>query len=438
MKQLNTRYLRSLGSGIGAAAAVLFLPIGVFASQQPLLGGSTGNLSQTITQHGNLGAISGVAGTANNSYTVASAAGTISQLYISLQNAPGAGNGRTFTIEKNLSSTGVTCTVSDAASTCTDLVNSVSVSPGDILSWVSTPIGAPAVGSLALSVQFAPSVPDTTMLMARTVTSINNSVAYAPIVNGGSAGWGVTESAAQNIFPDSGTFSSLYYSAASAPGSGKSYVWTLNKNASPTSVTCTVSNTGAGGTACSDTTHTTSVAPGDLVDFSGTPSGTPASFTTGFGVSYTSKIPGAFVFLGSSLGTADSATAARYFSVSGDRAVTGTEAVTQEVSPMSFTMTKLYISTLAPGGLASRTFTLRVNGADTALSCTITGANTTCANTSAINILAGDLLSVSDVPSGNPATGNPVAGFLGRVIPPAQSGIFGGLLRIVGGAFIIR
>lgn len=60
--------------------------------------------------------------------------------------------------------------------------------------------------------------------------------------------------------------------------------------------------------------------------------------------------------------------------------------------------------TAAPGGATSRTFTVRKNGADTALTITISGASTSGSNTSdAITFAVGDTISLKCTVSGSPA-----------------------------------
>jgi len=60
--------------------------------------------------------------------------GTASKLVVSLTAAPSPGGSVTIRIRKNGSNTALTCTVSDTTTTCTDLVNSVTFSDGDLLS----------------------------------------------------------------------------------------------------------------------------------------------------------------------------------------------------------------------------------------------------------------------------------------------------------------
>ena len=59
----------------------------------------------------------------------------------------------------------------------------------------------------------------------------------------------------------------------------------------------------------------------------------------------------------------------------------------------------------APGAGKSRTFTLRKNETDTALTCTISDTNKTCTATGSIPVADDDRLDTSDAPTGSPATG---------------------------------
>ncbi|MEA2602650.1 MAG: hypothetical protein QOF89_3642 [Acidobacteriota bacterium] len=70
--------------------------------------------------------------------------GTASKLVVSLTVAPGAGQSATVTIRKNGVNTALTCTASGTATTCADLVNSVTFSNGDLLSILYTETGAAA------------------------------------------------------------------------------------------------------------------------------------------------------------------------------------------------------------------------------------------------------------------------------------------------------
>src|SRR3954447_7294247 len=60
--------------------------------------------------------------------------------------------------------------------------------------------------------------------------------------------------------------------------------------------------------------------------------------------------------------------------------------------------------TVAPGLADTRTFTLRVGNADTALSCTVPGGNVGCTSTGSVTIPSGSLISIRATSTGAPGT----------------------------------
>ncbi len=84
---------------------------------------------------------------------------------------------------------------------------------------------------------------------------------YFPI--GGGGGSSGTETNVDVDSPAAATLTNFYVQSSVALGAGNTGVFTLSKNATPQSVTCTIS--GASATSCSDTTHSFSVSQGDLL-----------------------------------------------------------------------------------------------------------------------------------------------------------------------------
>ena len=58
--------------------------------------------------------------------------------------------------------------------------------------------------------------------------------------------------------------------------------------------------------------------------------------------------------------------------------------------------------TVAPGLADTRTFTLRVGNANTALTCTVPGGNTGCTSTQSVTIPGGSLISIGSTSTGTP------------------------------------
>lgn len=116
-------------------------------------------------------------------------------------------------------------------------------------------------------------------------------------VGGGSIA-STTESSVQTNVQSTYTISNFGTQLSAAIGAGNSAVFTWRKNGSSQAVTCTVSGTGSGGTACADTTHTFSTVATDVIDiqvvFSGTVLVTPV-FTMNAQIGASSGGGGAFV-----------------------------------------------------------------------------------------------------------------------------------------------
>jgi len=75
----------------------------------------------------------------------------LSTVYVWVSIAPGVGDSRVFTFRLNGVNTALSVTISGASTTGTDLVNSVAVTPGDLISLLHTEIGNPNNTGLSVS-----------------------------------------------------------------------------------------------------------------------------------------------------------------------------------------------------------------------------------------------------------------------------------------------
>jgi hypothetical protein len=98
---------------------------------------------------------------------------------------------------------------------------------------------------------------------AYTFTSATSYYFGIGIVSAG-PGMQTTETIVQTMAPFAGTAQNLYVHFGTAPTAGTSLVFTLRDNASSTAITCSWSS----GLTCNDTTHTATIAQGDLLDIS--------------------------------------------------------------------------------------------------------------------------------------------------------------------------
>lgn len=418
--------MRQLLGRILTAALLLVAWPAWATNPQVLTGGSGATLSTTTTQFFSLTGYSNTIGTVDSAASgVMPSAGTISALYVALTVDPGTGTTRIITIRKNQTDQTLTCTVTGASGanlTCSDLTHSFSVVAGDILSFSDALTGTPAGASVGLSVLFTPTTNNETAILARAPTTQTGSTAYAALSNGTLSTWNTTETVRQNVMPDTGTVSNLYVQVTAAAGAAKSYAYTVDKNTTPQTLTTSITGAGSGAgiTTNNDGSHSFAVSPGDLLDYSAAPTGTPAANSTGLGVKFVSATAGNFVFLYDGQGP-DSAASATSTPVQGDKAPSGSENTTQ--APVSATMYVLGIRVVDtdPGGTASRTFSVRKNGADT-FTCLLLHGNTTAACSGSATFSPGDLIDVRNVPTGSPATGNPLIGLVATTVAPVSNG----------------
>jgi hypothetical protein len=177
------------------------------------------------------------------------------------------------------------------------------------------------------------------------------------------------------------------------------------------------------------------------MDIQSTPSGTPSAISVGLGVDFAPTNAGDFLFQSAST-VNDSTSAVNYLVVAGNT-INATEASTTLIAQqMTVTGMSVYMRTLTGAG-KSRTFTLRKNGADTAITCTLNNTNT-CNASGSVSYADGDTIDISDTPTGTPAAGAPsislaanantVVGGGGSSSPARPMRLFAGFrLRITNG-----
>ncbi len=398
-------------------AFFLLASISIAFAQQPIVGGSEGSVSNGTVDAG-LGAYGSqiaAGGPNDTNFSPIPAAGVIDRLYVSVAVSPGVGNSRTFTLRKVAVDQSLTCTIADAATTCSDTSNSFSNAAGDVAFVRISGTGAPAAASGRWSVRFTPTTTNQTVMLARDNLLDGSATNYIPIPSQNTMGHGATETDFQSLV-GAGSMDAIYFSSNGSPGVGTNYAFSLSKNAAAQAVTCSV--TGAA-TTCNDTAHSFSVSDGDKITIRNDPTSSPGAIRGGFGYRFIPSTSGGFYFSGGTR-LIDNATTA-YLPPNGRLATVTAEADALAVAPMNFWITKISILTGDPSP-GSRAFTLRVNGANTALSCTVTSGNTTCSNSSVagIAIVTGDTFTISDVSAASANTGRPVTLLVAQSSAPSS------------------
>ncbi len=204
----------------------------------------------------------------------------------------------------------------------------------------------------------------------------------------GGAVWSATESDVYEVVPSAGSISKLYVRLSTNIAAGATGIFTLMLNGAPSALTCTVV---AGASTASDTTHSVALAAGDLISIRATYTGVPgvpiASWSTAFIPTTADK----FIFMTNGL---DHVALSPYIPTQGNMTVVdATEANSQYPMPTAGTFSKMYVKTSGVPGGGGVAITLRLNGANTALTCTVAGAATTASDlANTVAVVAGGLI----------------------------------------------
>lgn len=359
-------------------------------------------------------------GTASFRDQLISSAGTMQNMRVLLTVAPGVGTSYVFTLYKNGSATALTVTISGTATTGSDTTHTVTVAAGDALRWEYTVTGTPATTRPSLSVEY---VGDTTnesqILGSNPDTSLSGGATTQYLPLSGTGLPTTVEQSSRQLIATSGTIKKMYVNADGAPGAAKTITFTLMVNGSATALTCNMS--GAAATTANDTSNTVSVSAGDTVSmrvsYSGAAIGT--SFIN-FGVTFLASTANEFpIIAGTSADPSTSATNYCDLVASDNESFSATENQRQAVGSVWYVKNMYSKVTTAPGAGKSWALKLRQNAADTALTNTISDANTTANATTTITLALYDALSVSFTPSGTPTSSAEIYwAFTGTFVTP--------------------
>jgi len=345
-----------------------------------------------------------------------STSGTAKNFKVKLTTAPGAGTSRTFAFRKNGIDQSLSITISDTSTTGSDLVNTVSLSPGDVLQIKHTSSGAVANTDVEIAWTFDGSVfAESNYSQSDTVSVPVTVEAFVPAFNYNTGTWrvGTPTAFVKSIVAAAGSITAYRVVVSAAPGAGKSWVFTFYKNGTKqdgtggtTNTIITIADSAVGGT----WTGTLSLSPGDLVMISCVPSGSPTGGTSsGIGVTFTANADGQS-HVGGSANVNLGVSATNYIEIR-DVGLYGwgtTESARETIAGNDpFTLSGFQVLLEgAPGAGKSYTFDIRVNQASPALPPTvvISGASAVSGSDTihAVSIVSGDSLDIREVPAGTP------------------------------------
>lgn len=325
-------------------------------------------------------------------------AATASNLYVELTADPAAGNTVKITLRVNGADSDMTCTASDAETSCNDTVNTVSLSPGDLIDWEVTPGSTPDVGMIKLGCTLT-TADNTTNLFGHMNTFSASSDRFASPQ--GTNQVNSNRYKAGMFFQVAGNITSIYaVSAGDIGDAGDALLFRIVEDYTSSDVSCTITDPA---TSCNDT-GSRAMSVGDHASVELDPTNSPTAQVVAVGVGFEPTTNGESP-LSYSAGDSPHATNTEYYAVHGGYPVSYTtwEASVQYLAPADFTLSDMtvYMDVVAGDG-KSRTITFRNDG-DSALSCAISGAaDKTCTDAGSESILIGERLSYKWVPSGTP------------------------------------
>lgn len=328
----------------------------------------------------------------------------VTALSVWLETAPGSGKSRTFQVRKN-GGDQFGCTISNTETSCSN-TGSASFAAADLGAVSMDTSGTPASSFVRWSVTISTDSEDQTMFCGSTVgTMLSGSGAYYAFT-----GMDISpnnDSFNQNLLASTaGTFDNLYVDITAAPGIGRTRTFTVQKNSSPTSVTCSITGTG---TTCSDTSNSFTVAAGDDISLaeSITGLGSPADANGRFGIRFTSDRHGD-VMIAESTPDNVQASGNTYTHLSGHYGNYDTSENAEDYQSGGVIMEcyrAYWESNVAPGGFGGAyAMTVRQNGTDTDLTCTISDPSTSCNGDGYEYISSGDTKYAREVDPIGPGT----------------------------------
>lgn len=214
--------------------------------------------------------------------------------------------------------------------------------------------------------------------------------------------WTTTEAVTEQACPIAGTIDLLYVAVQTAPGSGKSFAFTIRKNGADTPLTTTIQDTN---TANHDAVNSFAVSVGDLLGMKTVPSGTPtAPAHVTWAMRIVGTTDGESVIIGSCFNNATLAAGqTRYLSPMAASTLDATETNVYCIMPTAGVFDNLYVaSDVAPGAGETYSATLVLNGVDQSLVATISNPSTSGTDTNgahAVAVVAGDKVSIKMVAS---------------------------------------
>ena len=329
--------------------------------------------------------------------------------------------------DSNLVFNNVTCSTNPCTQTATlsDATASIVADNTQLYNIKQVYTGTPTGTGISYIVGWQPSTEGDTVLLstgtATTATFIQPNCGSCVTA---------TESQAQMVVPVSGTLKNLTILAGD-PGAGATLVFTVRKNLSSQTQTCTITHSTGSPWICQDTGHAITVTAGDTYDIDETTTGSPSGSEVVYaGMIFAPTVAGEFLF-GSCRSTATLAGGTLYLAPTGRTATaTSTEYNWGAYTGTAFTLHAMgaYVGTApSPGNytfnLRSCTSTCTTSATGYASVSTVTVQITASNQTANVGSLTASIgasayLDTQSVPAASPAAqGSLSVGYVGYIAP---------------------
>lgn len=259
--------IKAVPSGTPTASTVrLCVSFTGTTANESLILGSTRNtqLSTGSTEYLYISGENSPQSTESTTRMVVPTGGNVKNLYIDLITATGVGKTRTFTLLKNGVATSLVVAITNG-STGNDTTHSVSVVAGDELSIQSDVTTVPAASGVRYGMKFVATTDGESLIFGNNNASNPGAVQtrYFNLPDPGSIG--STTETNVGYLANATTLKKLYVVNNVAPGSGNTETRDLRVNQASPANDLSVAITGTATTG-NDTTHTVTVADGDIID----------------------------------------------------------------------------------------------------------------------------------------------------------------------------
>jgi hypothetical protein len=252
------------------------------ANVSTILGSTRGTtMSNTATEYHGIQENAAGNATRSNKDQVIPTGGTIRDLYVETDGAPGATKSYDFTFILNGVDQTLTCQISGTNTECNDTTHTVTVVAGDLVSMKSVPTNTPTAKIARWGFKWAPTTDGESLILGSSGSAMNTagSVRYLP-VSGTSQTWGATEANMTNLFP-AVVLKKFFVNLVTAPGGAASYTFKTRKNTADGSLSVVISGANTTG---SDTTNSDTLVATDKVAISSLSASVPASSVPRWGI----------------------------------------------------------------------------------------------------------------------------------------------------------